>query len=91
MKKIVLLAIAVLSAISVYSLQASHYESPQIELTQTFSPTYTDTVYICTGKYATKYHATVSCKGLNNCRADVVPVSEKKISKAGRTPCRICW
>lgn len=46
------------------------------------------TVYICTGKYAKRYHAKKSCRGLQNCQGNVVAID---ISRVGdRTPCKIC-
>ena len=47
-------------------------------------------VYICTGSSATKYHAKVTCRGLNNCRGRVVKISVEDAKEQGRTPCSIC-
>lgn len=48
-------------------------------------------VYICTGPYATKYHSTPECKGLNRCSGDVVKMSMDKAKESGYTACKICW
>ena len=45
------------------------------------------TVYVCTGVYATKYHYTSGCRGLNNCKGDIVEVDLARAREAGRTLC----
>lgn len=47
-------------------------------------------VYICTGKSSKRYHATPKCKGLDNCRGEIVKVTVQKAKSMGRTPCRLC-
>lgn len=44
------------------------------------------TVYICTGSYATKYHSTPYCTGLNRCSGSVVA----RTSTGGYSPCARC-
>lgn len=51
----------------------------------------TNYVYICTGGYATKYHSSASCRGLNRCGGDIIKVSEAEARNRGRTPCKICY
>lgn len=48
-------------------------------------------VYICTGKYAKRYHRYSDCRGLGSCKGDVelVPLSTAK--KQGKTPCGYCY
>lgn len=48
-------------------------------------------VYVCTGGYATKYHRTKDCRGLGNCKGDVVSMPESEATRQGRTKCGICW
>ncbi len=48
-------------------------------------------VYVCTGAYATRYHKTKDCRGLNNCRGQVRAISLTQAMKDGRTPCEICY
>jgi len=48
------------------------------------------TVYICTGKSATKYHARKNCRGLNNCSGEIKAVSREQAIKMNRTACKIC-
>ena len=48
-------------------------------------------VYICTGKYAKRYHKKENCRGLKSCKGDIeyIPLSEAK--KQGKTPCGYCY
>lgn len=48
-------------------------------------------VYICTGSYATKYHSTSSCRGLNNCKGSIKKISQKEAASKGRSACSICY
>lgn len=48
-------------------------------------------VYVCTGGYATKYHKTSKCRGLGNCKAEIVSVTEESAIRDGRTRCGICY
>ena len=48
-----------------------------------------ETVYICTGPYAEKYHSYPSCRGLNRCSGRVVAQKYSKIKRM-YSPCRIC-
>ncbi len=50
-----------------------------------------ETVYVCTGAYATRYHRVKDCRGLNNCRGKVKTISISQALKEGRTPCEICY
>ena len=45
------------------------------------------TVYICTGKYATKYHFSAKCRGLNNCKGDIKRISLSDARTMKRTKC----
>lgn len=35
-------------------------------------------VYICTGSYSTKYHYNKNCRGLSNCKSDIIKTSLSK-------------
>lgn len=50
-----------------------------------------DEVYVCTGKYAKRYHCDENCKGLGSCKGEIrlVPISTAK--KQGKTPCGYCY
>ena len=49
------------------------------------------TVYVCTGGYATKYHCTKDCRGLGNCKGEIVSMVENEAVSQGRSKCGICW
>lgn len=48
-------------------------------------------VYVCTGKSAKKYHKSSRCKGLRNCKGDIVKIERSRAEAMGKTPCRICY
>ena len=50
-----------------------------------------ETVYICTGHSATRYHRTKSCSGLGNCNASIEEVSKSEAENKGRTQCGKCY
>ena len=50
-----------------------------------------ETVYICTGHSAKRYHRTKSCSGLGNCKASIEEVSKSEAKEMGRTPCKKCY
>ena len=50
-----------------------------------------ETVYICTGENATKYHCDPDCSGLSRCSGEIEEVSEEEAEDMGRTPCKICY
>jgi len=50
-----------------------------------------ETVYICDSEGATKYHSKNNCRGLNNCKADIVPMDKKDAIKLGRDECGWCY
>jgi len=45
-------------------------------------------VYICNGKYSTKYHLSEDCSGLSNCSTKIEKVSLKEAQDKGRTLCK---
>lgn len=55
------------------------------------SDSYGSTVYVCTGGYAKRYHATEHCRGLMRCRGDVVEMSIEEAEESGKTSCKICY
>ncbi len=50
-----------------------------------------ETVYICDSKGATKYHSKEDCRGLNNCKADIISIDKKEAIKKGREECGWCY
>lgn len=50
-----------------------------------------DQVYVCLGKYAKVFHSSSDCRGLNNCKSDIVPTTRAYASVVmDRRPCCIC-
>lgn len=47
-------------------------------------------VYVCTGKYAKRYHDYL-CEGIENCKGEKVTMTKEEAKKKGLTPCRICY
>jgi hypothetical protein len=50
-----------------------------------------ESVYICTGRFAVRYHSISGCKGLENCRGEIISVPLNKAAEINRTSCKICW
>ena len=46
-------------------------------------------VFVCTGPYARTYHYNPNCPSLQQCRDEVLPVSEAK-ARVYRAPCVMC-
>ena len=58
---------------------------------QTYGNNQTSYVYVCTGRYATKYHSYRGCRGLGNCSGTIAKMPETDAQRMGRTRCRICF
>ena len=56
--------------------------TPDLKISEGFQ-----TVYVCTGNYAKKYHYSKTCRGLNNCKSSVVSKSLSDAQKSGKTLC----
>jgi hypothetical protein len=48
-------------------------------------------VYVCTGRYAKRFHCDEDCKGLRSCRGDIVVMSIEEAEDYGLTPCGYCY
>lgn len=48
------------------------------------------TVYLCMGPGSECFHTTSTCRGLNRCSTQVVPVSRTKAGQMHRRPCGWC-
>ena len=48
-------------------------------------------VYICTGPYATSYHKTPNCKGLDRCSGEVKEIDAAEAADMGRHKCGFCY
>lgn len=86
MKRFVLVLVLLLSAIFLVSYDSVNNEAVDIPVTSE-----SDTVYICIGPYAERYHSSDTCVGLDNCSSDIFAVTLKEAVDSGRTPCRYCY
>lgn len=50
-----------------------------------------ESVYICTGSHASKYHRHSNCRGLNNCKSEIKSVTRSTAQKQGHSACKICY
>lgn len=50
-----------------------------------------DEVYVCTGKYAKRFHCDEYCRGLQSCRSEIVVMSIEEAEDHGLTPCGYCY
>lgn len=46
--------------------------------------------YYCASGWRVKYHATPTCRGLENCSATVMPLPLRQLRAQRMEPCRIC-
>ena len=53
--------------------------------------TESDTVWICTGSAAKRFHSSDSCPGVNSCTKEVKGVTRGEAEKKRRTACNICY
>ncbi|NLN32795.1 MAG: hypothetical protein GX159_04280 [Flavobacteriaceae bacterium] len=44
-------------------------------------------VYLCNSSNAKKYHYTKNCRGLSNCKHQIIKVSVQEAKKRGKTLC----
>jgi len=51
-----------------------------------YTPADTD-VYLCDSKGGKKYHLAKNCRGLKNCKAEVIKVSLANAKSTGKTLC----
>lgn len=86
MKLILIAALALLSWF--YPLAATIQSKPN---SISKSIPNSETVWICNGKYATKYHKTDDCSGLNNCKSTITSIDKNDAEKMGRSACSVCY
>jgi hypothetical protein len=67
------------------SPELRHKQPPLIKSPQT------ETVFLCEGEFAQKYHNKSNCTGLNNCKADVTPTNIGYAISQGRSQCDVCY
>ncbi|MEX0811582.1 MAG: hypothetical protein WD048_05140 [Chitinophagales bacterium] len=65
----------------------------EIPLFENESNTLTDknTVLICGGSSATKYHNSSNCKGVKSCKGEMSKISKDAAESKGRGPCSFCY
>lgn len=68
----------------------SKQEPAQTEQKQTQTHHY-DEVYVCTGKYAKRFHCDEDCRGLQSCRSEIAVMSIEEAEDLGLTPCGYCY
>ncbi|MCU0435959.1 MAG: hypothetical protein MUC87_21050 [Bacteroidia bacterium] len=50
-----------------------------------------DSVYVCLGSGAYAYHNTRNCRGLKQCKANIILVPIEKAQSMPRRPCGYCY
>lgn len=81
MKKILFIVALVVATLGTYSCTNASAKEQKKEAK----------VYICTGKYAKRYHKYFDCKGLNSCKGEILLIPISKAKKQGKTPCGYCY
>ena len=82
------LCVAVL-VFSMAAQQCSRGDTDHDTASDTASDT-VDSVYICTGPDARRYHFDEDCDGLFNCTGAIEKVAIEEAEDMGRTPCKLC-
>lgn len=49
-----------------------------------------NTVYVCSGRSAKRYHSVEDCKGFTRCSGSVLKMSIEEAEEIGKSPCRMC-
>lgn len=47
-------------------------------------------VYVCSGRYAKKFHIDLNCNGLQSCKGTIRLIRLREAREMGMTPCRRC-
>lgn len=50
-----------------------------------------ETVYYCKGSKAYAFHLYRDCRGLNQCKSDIVEMQQKAAQDSTRKRCKNCW
>ena len=83
MKKGTLLLFALLAIASCGGSKEKGTENTQV--------LHDDEVYVCTGRYAKRFHCDEDCRGLQSCRSEIVIMSIEEAEDYGLTPCGYCY
>ncbi|MBR5101875.1 MAG: hypothetical protein IK092_01980 [Muribaculaceae bacterium] len=90
MKHIFLLLLVVVAlACSRESNEESEKAEPKRVLITSVQPD--DSVWVCNGSAAKRYHANDSCEGLLQCTKSIVPLTREEAEAKGRTWCQKCY
>ena len=81
MKKILFISALFISMLGIYACTNANASEQKKEAK----------VYICTGKYAKRYHKYSDCKGLGSCKGEVLLIPISTAKKQGKTPCGYCY
>lgn len=46
-------------------------------------------VYVCSSKYARKYHLNAHCRGLSNCSRRIIKLNIEEAKRSGKTLCSL--
>ena len=68
------LSIALLVFFFLLSSCSKKEEPPKVDTSKS-----KNTVFICTGKYAKKYHTNPFCEGIQSCKGDIIEVEKSKV------------
>ena len=91
MKKIFGLILAVCCVILCASCGGDNKKSATNSNVSNETRTSTESVFICTGGHAKRYHSRKNCSGLGNCQGEIVEMTEVQAQEMGRTRCKKCY
>ena len=77
--------------ISVASCTEQEEEQTKMVKVDLNSITEIDTVWICTGSAAKRFHSSDSCPGVNSCTKEVKGITRGEAEKKRRSACNICY
>lgn len=86
-KNVLAVAVLVVIAVMVWRSCGEAEEVERVEL-KTIEPT--DTVYVCTGRSAQRYHIIDHCAGLSGCSRAVDGLTRAEAEAKHKSPCNIC-
>lgn len=93
MKKTLFIIALAFTLLGVQSCGGEKKETPKESSTEYRETKVTrfDDVYVCTGRYAKRFHCDEDCKGLQSCRGGIVVMSIEEAEDYGLTPCGYCY
>lgn len=91
MKKLLIVAAAVMAAGSMTSCGSKNNSTSSLYGFANLGDDDGEYVYICTGPYSKKYHKTEDCQWLGSCSEEIEEVPLEEAEDMGRTPCKGCY